>query len=174
MGAAITPLHFWNLAADLDLTNNITRVSGVKSRQLGLGTEVNVFNRSWINIPLRFGLARNLSATTNMITAGVGINLLHLMIDISGEASPKRIDTQTQGDSTKIPQEFGAAVQISLLFGGSEDDRGSRHMDRQPVPAEKAMQPAATNEVKPDQVDQVKQNADKAQKELDQQPAPAK
>lgn len=169
MGAAITPLHFWNLAADLDLTNNTTRVSGVKSRQLGLGTEVNVFNRSWINIPLRFGLARNLSASTNMITAGVGVNLLHLMIDVSGEASPKRIDTQTQGDSSKIPQEFGAAVQISLLFGGSEAEHG--HMDRQPVPTEKAMQPASTNEVTPDQV---KQNADKAQQELNNQTAPAK
>lgn len=168
MGAAITPLHFWNLAADLDLTNNTTRVDNVKSRQLGLGTEVNVFNRSWINIPLRFGLARNLSASTNMITAGVGLNFLHLMVDISGEASPKRIDTQTQGDSTKIPQEFGASVQLSLLFGGSEEEHASSHRDEQPVPTEKVK---TSNDLPPAQTDKVKADADKAQQELNKESA---
>jgi len=168
MGASITPLHFWNLAADLDLTNNTTRVDNVKSRQLGLGTEVNVFNRSWINIPLRFGLARNLSASTNMITAGVGVNLLHLMIDVSGEASPKSIDTQTQGDSTKIPQEFGASVSLSLLFGGSEEERAATRHDEQPVPTEKVK---TSNDLPPAQTDKVKADADKAQQELNKESA---
>jgi hypothetical protein len=171
MGGAISPFHWWNLAADLDLTNNITPVDGVKSRQLGLGTEFNVFNRSWINIPLRFGVARNLSAASNMLTLGTGVNLLHLMVDVSGEYSPKKIDSQTQGESKKIPQEFGASVSISLLFGGSEDERESHHADRQPVPTEKAMQPAPAAPVNSVTPEQVKQNADKAQQELNNQQA---
>ncbi|HXT00422.1 MAG TPA: conjugal transfer protein TraF [Elusimicrobiota bacterium] len=172
MGAAISPLHWWNLAADLDLTDNITPVDGVKSRQLGVGTEFNVFNRSWINIPLRFGVARNLSAASNMITAGTGINLLHLMVDVSGEFSPKKIDTQTQGDSKSIPQEFGASVSISLLFGGSEDERGAHEKDRQPVRSDKAMEPAKPSaDLPPAQTEQIKQNADKAQQELNKEPA---
>lgn len=169
LGLAISPFHWWNLAADMDLTNNITPVDGVKSRQLGLGTEFNVFNRSWINIPLRFGLARNLSAASNMVTLGTGLNFLHLMVDVSGEYSPKKIDTQTQGNSKSIPQEFGASVSLSLLFGGSEDARGSKH--EQPVP-EKDVTPAkASNDLPPAQADQVKQNADKAQQDLNKESA---
>jgi hypothetical protein len=176
MGVAVSPLHFWNLAADMDLTNNITPVDNVKSRQLGLGTEVNVFNRTWINIPLRLGLARNLSAATNMLTLGAGLNFLHLMIDFAGEASGKSINTQTQGSSTKIPQEFGASVQIGLLFGGSEDERGKArpHEDMQPVPVQQAVPPAkASNDLPPAQAGKVKKNAAKAHAELDQQAAPA-
>jgi hypothetical protein len=176
LGLAITPLHFWNIAADLDLTRNLTPVDGVASRQLGLGTEVNVFNRSWINIPLRFGMARNLETGTNMLTAGAGINLLHLIIDFAGEASPKRIDTQTQGSNSKLPQEFGASVALSILFGGSEDERTSPRpaVDEQPVPSDKVMIPKASSQPPAAAVDQTKANAAKAQSELDQQAKPAK
>jgi hypothetical protein len=173
MGVAISPFHWWNLAADIDLTNNLTPVDGVKSRQLGLGSEFNVFNRTWINIPLRVGVARNLSAASNMVTAGAGLNFLHLIVDVSGEASTKRIDTQTQGKSTKIPQELGASVSLSLLFGGSEDRPNSRSSDQvQPVttpkvePAAPAPAPAAT-----DATDKVKADADKAHADLDKEAA---
>lgn len=181
MGGAISPFHWWNLAADLDLTNNITPVDGVKSRQLGLGSEFNVFNRSWINIPLRFGLARNLSAGTNMLTLGTGINLLHFIVDVSGEYSPQKVTIESQnngGASKSFPQEAGASVSISLLFGGSEDERRLHKMDQQPVPEQKAMEPAkASNDLPPAQTEQIKQNADKAQQELNKesaQPAPTK
>ena len=74
LGLSLSPFHWWNLAADLDLTRNLTPIDGVVSRQLGLGTEINVFNRSWINIPIRFGLARNVAADSNMVTFGAGLN----------------------------------------------------------------------------------------------------
>ncbi len=143
LGLSISPFHWWNIAADMDLTRNLTPVDGVASRQIGLGTEFNVFNRSWINIPLRFGVERNVEADSNMLTIGAGLNFLHLIVEFAGEASPKRIDTQTQGGSTKIPQELGASVSLSLLFGGSEDERSSPRpaVDDQVVPAQKA--PAA-------------------------------
>ena len=177
-GVAISPFHWWNLAADLDLTRNLTPVDGVASRQLDLGTEINVFNRSWINIPLRFGLARNTEAATNMLTIGAGLNFLHLMVDFAGEASPQRIQTQTQGTSTKIPQELGASVSLSLLFGGSEDERRKPKpaMDEQPVPTKKIVVPPAkaSNDLPADQADQVRKNAAKSQGEMDQvKPTPA-
>jgi hypothetical protein len=168
MGASVSPFHWWNFAADLDLTNNITPVDGVKSRQLGVGTEVNVFNRSWINIPLRFGVARNLSAASNMVTAGAGLNFLHLIVDFSGEAGTKRVDTQTQGQSKKIPQELGASVSLSLLFGGSED---KPERDLQPVPTQKAAPAPAPAAPSTDATDKVKADADKAHADLDKEAA---
>ncbi|MFI5346849.1 MAG: conjugal transfer protein TraF [Elusimicrobiota bacterium] len=174
LGLAISPLHWWNIAADMDLTRNLTPVDGVASRQLGLGTEVNVFNRTWINIPLRFGLARNLETGTNMLTAGAGLNFLHLMVDFAGEASGKRIDTQTQGKSSKVPQEFGASVSLSLLFGGSEDRPSKTDIQMAPttVPAAPAAAPAATDAktLTPAEADQVKKNADKAQQDMSKEP----
>jgi hypothetical protein len=165
LGLAISPLHWWNIAADLDLTRNLTPVDGVASRQLGLGTEINIFNRSWINIPLRFGVARNVETATNMVTIGSGLNFLHLIIDFSGEASPQRVQTQSQGGSSKVPQEFGASVSLSLLFGGSEEEYKS-------MPASKASN--ASNDLPPAQSDQIRKNAAQSQKELDQaKPAPA-
>jgi hypothetical protein len=178
LGLAISPLHFWNIAADLDMTNNITPVDGVKSRQLGLGSEVNVFNRSWINVPLRVGFARNLSGANNMLTLGTGVNLLHLMVDVSGEFSPQKIQTQTQGKSMSVPQEFGGAVSLSILFGGSEEDRGAPKPsmpDQQPVPTPAAPTvtppaPASTG-LTPAQSDAVRANADKAQQDMSNEAA---
>jgi hypothetical protein len=179
LGLAISPLHWWNIAADVDLTRNLTPVDGIASRQLGLGTEVNVFNRTWINIPLRLGMARNLETGTNMLTAGAGLNFLHLMIDFAGEASGKRIDTQTQGNSTKVPQEFGASVSLSLLFGGSEDRPSKTNSDMQmtpttvpAAPAAPEAAPAATDKaMTPAEADQVKKNADKAQQDMSKESA---
>lgn len=159
LGAALTPLHWWNIAADLDLTRNLTPVDNVASRQFGLGTEVNVFNRPWINIPVRFGISRNLerSDSGTMLSAGAGLNFLHFMIDASGSLSPKRIQTQSQGKSTKIPRELAGAVQLSLLFGGSDGE--APRADEQLAPTRSIP------------VDGVRQDADKAQKDLDREAA---
>ena len=168
LGLSLTPFHWWNLAADLDVTRNQTPVDNVASRQLGVGTEINIFNRSWINIPLRAGLSRNLaeSGSGTMLSAGAGLNFLHIILDFSGSVSPKTIDTQSQGKTAKIPREVAAAFQLSILFGGSEDAR--RESSSKPTmdesPAAPPAPPAAA-------VEQVKQNADNAQKALDAEAA---
>lgn len=171
LGLAISPLHWWNLAADLDLTRNLTPVDGVASRQLDLGTEVNVFNRSWINIPIRVGMARNLETGTNMLTAGTGLNFLHLIVDVSGEASTKSINTQTQGQSKSIPEELGASFSLSLLFGGSDETRAPSKSGVEvaptPAPAENAAPGSSgSNDLPPSQVDQVKRDAAASQKDM--------
>ncbi|MBI3565500.1 MAG: conjugal transfer protein TraF [Elusimicrobia bacterium] len=170
LGGAISPFNWWHLVSDVDLTNNLTPVDGVKSRQFGLGTEVNVFNRTWINIPLRFGIARNLANTGSgtMLTGGAGLNFLHFMIDASAQVSPKRVQTQSQGASKKIPSELAAGVQLSLLFGGSDDRPGDSTRDLQPVPTEK-VQPTAP--AAPDQVEKIKADAEKAHSDLDKEAA---
>jgi hypothetical protein len=177
MGLAISPFHWWNIAADVDLTKNTTPIGGVDSRQLGVGTEFNVFNRSWINIPLRAGISKNLaeSGSSTMLSLGGGLNFLHLMIDASGTASPTRINTQTQGKTTRIPQELGAAVQISLLFGGSEESRRKKatDLDQDPFPSTTPAAPAKpAGDLPPSQTEQIRKHAADSQKELDQQSAP--
>jgi hypothetical protein len=175
LGGSISPFNWWHIASDIDLTNNLTTIGDISSRQFGLGTEVDVFNRSWINIPLRFGIARNLADTNagTMLTGGAGLNFLHVILDASLQVSPQTISTQSQGKTTKVPREVAVGLQLSILFGGSED-KPSRAGDVQPVPVSKAMAPAepASKELPPAQADQVRQNAEKAQQDLNKQAAP--
>ena len=120
MGVAISPLHFWNIAADADLTKNLTAVEGVKSQQVGLGTEINVFNRSWLNIPLRVGLSKNIadSQSKTALSGGFGFNFVHVNLDIGAQVSPGRVETQTQGKNEKLPTETSVSAQFAVLFGG--------------------------------------------------------
>ncbi len=120
-----------------------------------------------------------------MLTAGAGLNFLHLIVEFAGEASPTKVATQTQGSSTKIPSELGASVSLSILFGGSEEERHHPKPEPdlqpapQPVPVQKApaaptTAPAkASNTVPPAQADQIRKNAAQSQKELNQQAMPA-
>lgn len=145
LGVSLQPFHWWNLAADLDLTRNLTPIDNAASRQLGLGSEFNVFNRSWINIPLRVGLARNLenAASGTMLTAGAGLHFLHVFIDASAGVSNKRVQTQSQGKDQKTPREAMVGFQLSLLFGGTDEPEApsrqwkSGPSDGQPVPTER-------------------------------------
>lgn len=157
-GASITPFNWWNLAFDADLTRNLTPVDGAASRQLGLGSEFNVFNRSWINIPLRVGLMRNVADSSGgtMLTAGAGLNFLHFMLDLSAGVSNRRLTT-AKGE--KIPREVSLGAQLSVLFGGSKEDSEPAAPAREwkaPPPADD--QPAST--------ETIRKAAEKAQQEL--------
>jgi hypothetical protein len=151
MGASISPFNWWNITTDLDLTRNLTPVDNAASRQFGIGSEFNVFNRSWINIPLRIGLLRNTAETSagTMLTAGAGLNFLHVLLDVSAAVSNKRVVTESQGKETKIPRELALGVQLSFLFGGTDEAKEPTRewkappkADDQPVPTEKVRQAA--------------------------------
>ena len=159
MGASITPFNWWNITTDLDLTRNLTPVDNVASRQFGVGNEFNVFNRSWINIPLRLGLMRNIDETSSgtMLTLGTGLNFLHLVVDASAALSPKRVVTQSQGKETKIPREAIVGIQLSILFGGSDEHESSAPKTQlEPQP-----------DAQPASMEKVREEAEKAQKALD-------
>lgn len=122
-GLAISPFKFWHLAMDVDLTNNLTPTDGYTSRYMSLGTELNIFNRPWINIPLRAGLQKNLSDTGSGLTytGGFGLNFVHILVDLAGMISAKSTPVQSEGKSEKIPNNFGAAARVAFLFGGVDD-----------------------------------------------------
>lgn len=114
LGVALNPTKFWTLAADMDLTKNSTPVDGFDSRQLALGTEINVFNRKAFNIPLRAGIMKNLAEKDSKLayTLGTGLNLLFMHFDVSGVVSSER----TTLDDSEIPTKVGVAASFGLLF----------------------------------------------------------
>lgn len=164
LGASLQPFNWWTLAADVDLTRNLTPVDSAASRQLGIGSEFNVFNRDWINIPLRIGLRRNVAETSagNVLTAGAGLNFLHVMFDVSAAVSNKRVVVESQGSEKKIPREVALGFQLSVLFGGAEEETAGRarpsNIDDQPVPTERIK--AASDKAHEDlKVEELKQTA---------------
>jgi hypothetical protein len=168
LGASITPFNWWNLAADVDLTRNLTPVDNVKSRQFGVGSEFNVFNRAWINIPLRVGLMRNLAEPSagTVFTAGAGLNFLHVILDASAAVSNKRVVTESQTSTKKVPREVALGVQLSFLFGGSDEEpaaparewKSAPKADDQAVPTSKVRE--ASEKAHEDlKVEELKQSA---------------
>ena len=116
-GAAFYPFNFWAIAMDYDLTENNTPVPGFKHRGMSLGTEINVFNRPWINIPLRAGLTKNIATDSPLTyTAGFGLNLLHFVLEVGGSVSSETEAIDTGSDSRKVPANASLAVQISFNF----------------------------------------------------------
>ena len=122
-GAALSPLSWWHVALDADLTRNLTPVGGVASQYVGVGTEVNLGNSQNLNFPLRAGLARNMAqkGAKTSITAGFGVHLLHFMADVSGMISPATVQIKSDKATTKIPANLSVALQLGVLFGGGKD-----------------------------------------------------
>ncbi len=114
MGLALSPANFWHIAMDMDLTKNDTAIDGFKSRQLSLGTEINIFNRPAINIPLRAGIMKNMADddASTAYTMGLGINLVHLHIDLGGIISS---DTSVI-DGDDVPNKVAFSGSLALLF----------------------------------------------------------
>lgn len=128
LGGAISPLNWWHLAADLDVSRNVTNVDGFLSQYLSAGTEVNVFNREWINIPLRFGLQKNIANSGSGVswTGGFGIHLVHVTLDVGGMVSSRSTTLQSEGKSEKAPNNFAAAAQFGVQFGGHDTKETKR------------------------------------------------
>ncbi len=120
-GVEISPFHWWNISADCDLTRNTTLVDGLLYQMAGIGTEVNVFNRPWMNLALRAGLEQNLAAPSSdlIATGGFGLNIFHLMIDLGVQITPQMqyINTSSSGSgSQQIPSDIAGSFQIGLMF----------------------------------------------------------
>lgn len=113
-GAAVNPLKWITLAADLDITENDTMLAGIKSRQLALGAEFNLFNHQRFNIPLRIGYNKNLAASEMcpFYTAGIGFNMVHFFVDLAGAVS----NSTGKVDGKEIPSSAGLSLTLGLLF----------------------------------------------------------
>ncbi|OGS40030.1 MAG: hypothetical protein A3J82_06995 [Elusimicrobia bacterium RIFOXYA2_FULL_69_6] len=129
LGVALSPLSWWHLAMDADLTRNLTTVSGVASQYVGIGTEVNLGNSQRFNFPLRAGLARNMAekGAKTSITGGFGVHFLHFTFDMSAMVSPASVQIKSAQETQKIPSNLSASAQLGLLFGGGKDaDKGEK------------------------------------------------
>lgn len=113
-GAAINPVKNITLAADLDITENDTMIANIKSRQLGVGMEINLFNRPKFHIPLRVGYNTNLaeSNVSDFYTAGIGLNMLHFYLELAAAVSS---DTNKVEDYT-IPNSAAVSLSLGFLF----------------------------------------------------------
>jgi len=110
-GLAFKPTSFMILAADLDLTENQTRVgSKYKSQNVAAGVEFNFFKF----LQVRGGLYKNIAENDIglVYTAGVGLNLWLLNFDIGASLSKDK--TEVDGDD--IPEEARAEFALSMLF----------------------------------------------------------
>ena len=117
-GFAISPLGFMNFTADLDLTSNATAASSQAARYGGVGAEFNVINSQSFNLPLRFGLSRNLAqaGAKTLISLGGGLRLFHVSLDLAVNWSPKKVTTQSIDQSKTFPAEFGAGATLGVTF----------------------------------------------------------
>ncbi|MBI1822182.1 MAG: conjugal transfer protein TraF [Nitrospirae bacterium] len=110
-GLLYKPLSFLRLAADIDLTRNNTNITGnYKSQNVGGGLELSLFKF----LLLRGGAYTNLAQSDIglVYTAGLGINLWLLQLDI-GAAMAKNT---TQIDTQSVPVESKVDFSLSMLF----------------------------------------------------------
>ena len=114
IGAAYWPLNFITISADLDLTNNKTVLKGYDSRMFGVGAEVNVLNKPWLNLALRGGFMDNLAESSgSMFTGGLGLNIFHFQLDFAAAMSTK---STTIADSQKFPTSLIGSFGLSVNF----------------------------------------------------------
>jgi len=114
-GIALWPFNWWVISSDIDLSENSTALPGYKSRYFGLGTEINILNRRWLNLALRAGLMKNIAEATSKLsyTAGFGLNILHFNIDLGAAMSTDKTEIE---DGTEIPSSASASLMISFNF----------------------------------------------------------
>lgn len=158
LGGSISPFPWWNVASDLDMTENTTPVPGVKSRQWSLGSEFNLINRTALNVPLRVGLLRNLAdgRSGTMLTLGAGINVAHFHAELSAALSPKKVRTQSEGGNEETPREAAIGFSIGLLFGGERPE-----VERPTLSPRPDDPPAST--------ERVRESMERSQRELDRE-----
>ncbi|OGS20006.1 MAG: hypothetical protein A2252_01795 [Elusimicrobia bacterium RIFOXYA2_FULL_39_19] len=114
LGAAYYVFNFWSLSTDMDLTSNKSLIPGYETKMFSFGTEINLINQSWLNLPFRFGMMKNLAASDEgiIMTAGLGMNLGGFTIDFSGAVGAST--TKVKADSEAIPE--NANMQVSIAF----------------------------------------------------------
>jgi len=110
-GIAYSIFDSLEVAADIDLTSNKTLNQDVESQMVGGGINFEPFD-SFFALSLRAGLMQNLNANDQaglIYTAGVGIGVKWLQIDLSGQMSGNKDTVQ----DTSIPQY--AKVNLALI-----------------------------------------------------------
>ncbi len=113
-GAAINPLKWLTVAADMDIVKNKTMVNGFDSQDFALGVEMNLINKSSFSLPIRAGLNKNIANSNSGLeyTAGIGLNGTGFCLEIAGGVSTKT----TKVDGNEIPASASVALNLGVLF----------------------------------------------------------
>lgn len=109
-GIALNPFETLTISADIDLTENETTFPGYKSRNLGGGIEWDILKF----LALRVGAYKNLAESDIDVvyTAGLGLNLWLLRLDVSGAFS----SSKGTYDKKSIPEEARIQANLSIEF----------------------------------------------------------
>jgi len=117
LGVSFHPWKRVFASFDLDLTENKTVLRDYKSRIFAAGLELNLLKQEQknFNIALRGGYKSNLAESDEgaIITAGLGVSLLHIQLDFSGQMSTKTVKNE---DGDKMPQSASAFATVSINF----------------------------------------------------------
>lgn len=109
-GIAFIPFETLTLEVDYDLTKNETVLTKYKTQNLSAGLEWDIMRF----LALRAGAYKNMaeSDTGVVYTAGLGLNLWAIRLDIAGAMSPDKV----QFDGEEVPKLAKASVQLSVDF----------------------------------------------------------
>ncbi|MCX5788642.1 MAG: conjugal transfer protein TraF [Elusimicrobia bacterium] len=122
-GAALDLTSWCTVAADLDLTENLTQVEGYTERMYAAGMEVRLINDPAFAIPVRAGVSKNIvrADSKTLLSAGLGLHLINFNIDLAASVPAGGWQAvQTVNESQKLPQQLAISAQFALLFGGAE------------------------------------------------------
>ncbi len=110
LGVAFVPFHTLAIEGDYDLVPATTTLGGYDDQRLSGGIEWN----PWHFVALRGGVYKNTkeSDVPFVLTAGLGLNLYVMRIDLAGAASPKK---ETYSGKA-YPKEAQASLAVSVDF----------------------------------------------------------
>lgn len=116
LGAAFKLGDTITLAADYDLTKNKTdALSKYESQVVGGGIEINLIG----SLKLRGGMYKNVASSLAdpVYTAGVGIHLIFLDVDLAVARSTGKVQIESgSGGTSEIAERYSAALSIAIRF----------------------------------------------------------
>lgn len=109
-GIAFIPFETFTIEVDYDLTKNETVLSDYKTQNVSAGLEWDILR----SLALRAGAYKNMaeSDTGVVYTAGLGLNLWAIRLDLAAAMSPDKV----QFDGEEVPKLAKASVQVSVDF----------------------------------------------------------
>jgi len=117
-GFAFDLADWISFAMDVDFTQNETFIPDYKSQYVGGGVDIHTTAGYWLGFSLRVGAMRNMvqDEEGTILTAGVGLGLKWLQIDIAGEMATKT----SIYDGNKVPRYGKVNVAIISRWGGGD------------------------------------------------------
>ncbi len=106
-GLAFIPFDTLTLAADADLSRLESVLPGREYQHVGAGVEWNILHA----VALRGGVSKNIAESDDptLFSAGLGINLWLVRIDLAGQATADTIDY----DGNDVPKEARASLAVA-------------------------------------------------------------